>query len=256
MWPAQYGFWAAINGTLAMDQSVEMKLKFRCPPEYEDLLPRPFPAVLGLPDWYKAAPQKSFNPIPQKDEFTVKKCPPFIDAMTYGFLIPLAVDLKVEDGEFSWDFEVPDGFASAFSRSPIDFHDPSQVTGTPLFDDDRFIIKFINLWTIEAPAGYSLLFTHPVNRSDLPFTTLTGLVACDTFHDTPVHFPAHWHDADFNGVLPRGTPLVQCLPVKRENWDGDFGTLSAADTARLNETQDLLRRESNVYRRRYRPAMR
>src|SRR5258707_12120938 len=59
----------------------------------------------------------------------------------------------------------------------------------------------------------SLLFTHPVNRSDLPFTALTGLVACDTFFDTPLHFPAYWHDADFNGVLPKGTPVVQCLPA-------------------------------------------
>jgi len=90
----------------------------------------------------------------------------------------------------------------------------------------------------------------------LPFTTLTGLVACDTFHDAPVHFPAHWHDAGFNGVLPRGTPFVQCLPVKRENWAGDFAAMSADEIARLNETQDLLRREKNVYRRRYRPSMR
>jgi hypothetical protein len=239
-----------------MDQSIQMRLKFRCPPEYDELLPRPFPAVLGLPDWYKAMPQRSFNPMAQKDEFTVKKCPPFIDAMTYGFLIPLAVDLTVQDGEFSWDFQVPDGFASEYSRSPIDFHDPSQATGSPDFDADRFIIKFVNFWTIEAPEGYSLLFTHPVNRRDLPFTTLTGLVACDAFHDTPVHFPAYWHDADFNGVLPRGTPFVQCLPVKRETWAGDFGVLSADEIARLNEMQNLLRSEKDVYRRRYRPSMR
>ena len=92
-----------------MDHSVQMKLKFRCPPEYEGLIPQPVPAVLGLPDWYKAMPQNSFSPIARQDTFTLKKCPPFIDAMTYGFLIPLTVDLKVQDGEFSWDFDVPEG---------------------------------------------------------------------------------------------------------------------------------------------------
>ena len=235
-----------------MDQSVQMTLKFRCPPEYEALIPRPYPAVQGLPDWYKAMPQKSASAIARDDEFTVKKCPPFIDAMTYGFLIPLAVDLKVQDGEFSWDFDVPEGFVSQYPRSPIDFHDPSQVTGTPLAEDDRFVIKFINFWTIEAPEGYSLLFTHPINRSDLPFRTLTGLVACDAFHETPVHFPAHWHDDGFNGVLPKGTPFVQCVPVKRESWVGDFGALSPDAIVRLNDMQDLLRRERNVYRRQYR----
>jgi len=75
--------------------------------------------VLGLPDWHRAMPQKSFSPIARQDTFTLKKCPPFIDAMTYDFLIPLAVDLKVQDGEFSWDFDVPEGFVSEYSRSPF-----------------------------------------------------------------------------------------------------------------------------------------
>ena len=55
-----------------MDQSVQMKLKFRCPPEYEGLIPQPVPAVLGLPDWYKAMPQNSFSPIARQDTFTLK----------------------------------------------------------------------------------------------------------------------------------------------------------------------------------------
>ena len=66
-----------------MNQPDGMTVTFRCPPELESILPRPVPAVLGLPDWFKALPQKAFNPILQDDQFTVKKCPPFIDAMTY-----------------------------------------------------------------------------------------------------------------------------------------------------------------------------
>src|ERR1700734_825465 len=239
-----------------MDQAVSMKLKFRCPPEYETLIPQPVPAVTGLPDWYKAMPQKSFSPIARQDTFTLKKCPPFIDAMIYGFLIPLAVDLKVQDGEFSWDFDVPEGFVSEYSRSPIDFHDPSQTTGTPLFDDDRFIIKFTNFWTIEAPQGYSLLFTHPVNRSDLPFTALTGLVDSDTFFQSPVNFPARWHDLSFNGVLPKGTPIAQCLPVRREAWAARFDVLSGDATAEMINTRQAIGRETGIYRRQFRAPKR
>ena len=121
---------------------------------------------------------------------------------------------------------LPEGFASEFSHSPIAFHDPSQIVGAPFLDEDRFIIKFNCFWNIEAPPGYSLLFTHPVNRADLPFTTLTGLVDCDTFHHSPLSFPARWHDVEFNGVLPKGTPVAQCLPVKRESWTGRFEVLS------------------------------
>ena len=90
-----------------MDQMSQMTVTFRSPPELEPILPRPIPAVQGFPDWFKAMPQKGYSVINQKDLLTIKKCPPVIDAMAYGFLLPLVSDLKVENGEFSWDRDVP-----------------------------------------------------------------------------------------------------------------------------------------------------
>jgi hypothetical protein len=240
-----------------MERANHMTLTFRCAPELEGVLPRPIPAVLGLPDWFKSLPPKTFNSTMGVEDHTIKKCPPFIDAMTYGFLFPLAADLEVRDGEFTWNFEMPVGFGGGeYPHSPIDFHDPSQVAGTPFFDDDRFIIKFNNFWTIAAPKGYALLFTHPVNRRDLPFTTLTGLVDCDTYCDSLINFPARWHDTGFNGVLPKGTPVAQCLPVKREMWSGHFEVLSASDSARLFENRRATKRDPDVYRRQFRAPKR
>jgi len=227
-------------------------LKFRCLPALEGIVPPPFPAVQGLPDWFKVMPHKVFNPSLGMETQTVKKCPSFVDAMAYGFLIPLAADLEIRHGEFSWNSEIREGFAGGFSHSPIDFHDPSQVAGTPFFNDDRFIIKFNCFWTIEAPPGYSLLFTHPVNRVDLPFTTVTGLIDSDTFHDMPMSFAARWDVPDFNGVLPKGTPVAQCLPVKRESWSGQFEALSAEETTRLLDMKKAIGREAGIYRRQFR----
>ncbi len=114
------------------------------------LLPRPIPTALGLPDWFKALAPKAFSPDLKGEYLTIKKCPPVIDAMTYGFLMPLATDLKVENGEFSWQTDWPAGEFANITRSPIGFHDGSQVAGTPFFDEDQFIIKFNNFWTILA----------------------------------------------------------------------------------------------------------
>ncbi len=236
------------------DEDEGMTLIFRCPPELIGVLPPPIPAVQGLPDWFKALPQTAFNTITQAESQTIKRCPPFIDAMTYGFLIPLPCDLKVENGEFSWNFEVPTNNVDNFLRSPIAFHDPSQVAGTPFHDEDRFAIKFNNFWSIEAPPGHSIFFTHPVNRADLPFTTLTGLVDADLYHESRVHFPAHWHDLEFNGVLPKGTPVAQCLPVKRESWHARIEPLSDEEAARVREMAGALDREQGVYRRQFRAA--
>src|SRR5258706_343044 len=76
-----------------MDDLANQTIKFRCPPELAADLPRPTPALLGLPDWFKAMPHMAFSNLLQEEQMTVKKCPPFIDAMTYGFLMPLSADL-------------------------------------------------------------------------------------------------------------------------------------------------------------------
>jgi hypothetical protein len=130
-------------------------LTFRCPKELEGLLPPPIPAAQGLPDWLRTMPQEVSSAIMGGSNDTVKRCPPFVDAMTSGFLIPLICDIKVENGEFSWDNDLPPCSTVNFPRSPIGLHDSTQLTGTPLFESDRFVIKFHNLWTIEAPEGYS-----------------------------------------------------------------------------------------------------
>jgi hypothetical protein len=229
-----------------------MTLTFRCPKELEGLLPPPVPAARGLPGWIRDMPRQAFSTVVGGEDDTVKRCPPFIDAMTSGFLIPLICDLRVENGEFTWDNDLPAAGAVGFARSPIGFHDPGQVTGTPLFNPDQVLIKFHNLWTIEAPEGYSLLFTNPVNRFDLPFTTLTGMVDCDLYHDGWINFPAHWRDPDFTGVLPRGTPVAQCFPVKRETWQMRTEAFTQEDAQRARDVLDHIRRERGVYRGQFR----
>jgi hypothetical protein len=234
------------------DHSESATLTFRCPAELEGLIPAPMPASSGLPGWLKAMPSQAFNAINGREENTVKRCPPFVDAMTSGFLIPLICDLKFEDGQIIWDNDLPPGGGVSFVRSPIGFHDASQLTGTPLFESDRFLIKFHNLWTIEAPDGYAVLFTHPFNRFDLPFTTLTGMVDCDRYHDNWIHFPARWHDVNFTGLLPKGTPIAQCLPVKRENWVGRTAPFTPEETQRAHDLTNAINREPSLYRRQFR----
>ena len=229
-----------------------MTLTFRCPAELHDFLPPPVPAASGVPDWLKTMPSQAFNAAHAAQENTVKRCPPFVDAMTSGFLIPLICDLKVENGEMTWDKDLPPGGGVSFVRSPIGFHDGGQVIGSPLFDPDGFLIKFHNLWTIEAPDGYAVLFTHPFNRFDLPFTTLTGLVDCDRYRDNWIHFPARWHDQSFSGVLPKGTPVAQCIPVKRESWIARTAPFTTDEAQRVHDLMTAITREAGIYRRQFR----
>jgi hypothetical protein len=239
-----------------MPEAAAMTIKFRCPPELEAVLPRPIPAVLGLPDWFKTMPQKAFSTMLQTEQMTVKKCPPFVDAMTCGFLMPLVADIQVENGTFSWDREVPAGPLTGFQRAPLDFHDNNQVIGTPFFDDDQFVIKFTNFWTFELPPGYSLLITHPINRRDLPFQTLTGLVDVDRYRENFINFPACWRKPGFNGVLSKGTPVAQCVPVKRDVWNASFEVIAGEAAARQMELSAAIVQEKGIYRRQFRARKR
>ena len=230
-------------------------IRFRCPPELEAKLPRPIPAVQGLPGWFKSMPMKAVSELSQGDLQTVKKCPPFIDAMTCGFLIPLAIDVRVEGGEFSWAWDIPPGAMAGAPHAPLDFHDNSQLTGSPFFEDDRVVLKFNTFWTIELPPGYSLLITHPFNRADLPFVTLTGLVDADRYHHF-LNFPARWRDNEFSGVLAKGTPIAQCVPVKREDWEISCEALVKDEIGKLHEMGSAFAAESDIYRRQFRAPKR
>jgi hypothetical protein len=236
-----------------------MKITFRCPPELKDRLPKPYPARRGLPDWLRAMPMSAPSPELGQEINTVKHCPPFLDAMSHGFLIPLAADLKVDGDFFEWDWgedaldgEVPVSDLGWYPKSPMGFHVNAQVSGTPYFEEGFGLIKFYNFWTIELPPGYSLLASHPVNRRDLPFHSLTGLVDCDRYSVAFVHFPAVWQDRDFRGVLPKGTPIVQCLPVKRQDYELVFDELTGEAADRFVAFDREHKSDPHLYKNRYR----
>jgi hypothetical protein len=72
-------------------------------------------------------------------------------------------------------------------------------------------------WTIKTPPGYSCLVTHPFGYNNLPFHSFSGIVDSDRFHadiNTPFTLKKN-----FSGVIPKGTPMMQIIPFKRENWE-------------------------------------
>lgn len=231
-----------------------MRIVFCCDPALEPYLPRPLPARDALPAWLAQMPRHALSDAHGAEIRTVKHCPPFIDAMSHGFLMTLACDVRVAGGALSWDWDIPRPAARTHPRSPISFHAPAQVQATPLHRPDQVIVKFNSFWTVELEPGWSLLATHPLNRPDLPFTTLSGLVDADRYHDVGILFPAIWHDRSFEGVLARGTPVAQCFVVPRTPPQLVFETLGTAGVAQYDATADALLGAAGVYRKQFRAA--
>ena len=76
-------------------------------------------------------------------------------------------------------------------------------------------------WAVDTPDGWSTLYTHPMNRYDLPFITLSGLVDTDRGKVNVDGSIPFYIKEGFSGVIPAGTPIYQMLPIKRQSWKSD-----------------------------------
>jgi hypothetical protein len=184
----------------------------------------PFIAVKSLvPEWYKNTPPlmrgARKNVLPLKH--SLKGCTPFLDAITYGYSLVTLVDIGVEqrlNGPYlSW-LDIPDmSMKVAISRDPGALPDE-------LIPDGFSNIEFV-WWTnvaLRVPKGYGMLFTHPLNREDLPFRTLSGFVE-GGFPMQQGKLPFFVRN-NFEGIIPKGTPFAQILPFKVDKWNSKLST--------------------------------
>ncbi len=229
-----------------------MQVTFRCDPALIDVLPHPVHARAVLPQWLRDMAPRAPSELHGREIRTVKQCPPFVDAMSHGFMILLPCDVHVAGGRFSWHWPVPPPSLPNHPRSPLSFHVPAQLNGMPRHDGQAAAIKFNSFWTIELEPGWSLFAMHPANREDLPFRLLSGVVDADRFNDAGINFPALWTDPAFEGVLERGTPVAQCMPVPREAPQLRIEALSGERAQRYGDTVAEVLAAPGVYRKRFR----
>jgi hypothetical protein len=185
----------------------------------------PIPAKNNLPEWYintgrlyqKKDKINGLNYLnANATNTTIKSCMPFFDALSAGYIWNLPVDLEIRkiDGDISikWRYG-SDGFIETHHR------DQFEKMPLPLPSKNESIFKFKFEYRITTPKGYSTLFTHPLNQHELPFRTFSGVVETDTY-PVSVQFPFQIHfDFGDHLIIPKGTPIVQFIPFKRDSWD-------------------------------------
>ena len=174
------------------------------------------PAFTTVPEWYKNTNQFfDANYLQVSNGVTngtVKRCTPFLDALTSGYSVVLSEDVIVD-----WVEENIPKISWRSSRKVVTDHSLTQIGNLPApFGHHRRVFKWEQAIFVELPPGYSLLCTHPINRFDLPFQTITGVVDADKYQ-VPVHFPFFLREG-WSGVIEAGTPIAQILPFKRDNW--------------------------------------
>ncbi|AIM02467.1 hypothetical protein ACVMB3_004882 [Sinorhizobium meliloti] len=184
-------------------------IQFVCHPEDDGVIAPPLPAKSVLPDWFRRLPAVDKGHLSATDNgLTVKRCMPFLDAMTTGWILPIAATVRLDvkdDGrsvDAGWEFD----------RVMVSNHGAHQVAGNP--KEPSPPCKFHNYWSIRTPPGWSCLFLPPLNRPGQPFECVAGIVDTDSY-SAHIHFPFFATAPDGLHVVEKGTPLVQVIPFRR-----------------------------------------
>ena len=196
------------------------KIKFTYTSEYGlNVCERPKPAKEFIPEWFQKMP-----PYHNSDKMVVengtanktfKKCIPLLDGMLSGYIIPLWSDIQVtqtsEGPRITWRPK----------ENVFEVHSPaSQSVPAPL-GYDQIVFKYDPKLIIQTSPGYSTLILPPSGFQDLPFKQIPAVIDTDK-QISEYAFPV-WIKSGLEGIIEKGTPMVQVIPFKRESWTHEFG---------------------------------
>jgi hypothetical protein len=213
-------------------------VEFLCRPEDKGIIAEPVPAKSVVPTWFRRLPGIDKSQLSATNNgITVKRCLPFVDALTAGWIVPLAAAVRLEISEggrtvsAGWEFD----------REMVSNHNAFQVAGSPYAPHPP--MKFHNHWTIRTPKGWSCLFLPPINRPNGTIEVLSGLVDTDIYR-SPINFPFVAIAPDGVHTLEKGTPLVQVIPFRRA--DVDIEASIRAETKEEGEERERIRRSTRA----------
>lgn len=185
--------------------------------EYTD---KPEPMSKNLPQWWR----KQHPYIGGQKEVvggqyneTVKKCPGILDLLVSGYLLKTPCDIYIDATGDKIEYQVHE-----VHKQCIGMHSKEQVDG---WDFDKTvwmedIFRIHPMWVVGTQKGYSTLFIHPSFHTDLPFDIVPAIIDTDMYiSDGPFSLRIR---RGFKGVIEAGTPLVQCIPYKREEWEANI----------------------------------
>jgi hypothetical protein len=165
--------------------------------------------------------QKVEDPLFLKDNMTIRHCPAISDSVNFGYIVYLPFDIFIDttnDEKIFWknpgvDFSL---FGEENNINLISYNNSfaTQEFVSPLYH--KISLKINTLWGIKTDPGYSVWITSPVAENNLPFKVIDAVVDTDKFFSCYPY--SILIKKNFKGVIKEGTPLLQVIPFKRENF--------------------------------------
>lgn len=188
---------------------------------------KPVLAKSVQPDWWKKA--KVAEVVNGTICKTIRSCPAMQDWLSSGYLILANRDIYVKNGVTEFDdgdkhyqtqdlkIDEVDHYASQ-THPTIQFHDAFNYmdkSDAPIKD----AFKMTNPWCITTPPGYSCFYLDPFLFQNDYFATWQGIIDTDVFNVNKDNSQIIFYPkVDHSFVITKGTPMVQVIPYKREEW--------------------------------------
>jgi hypothetical protein len=182
--------------------------------------PLPEPAVKLVPDWYKDHDRYTtdavvYNRAEGTTNKTIKSCMAIFDSITAGYILKFPVDVMID----ATGKRIVYSHANNEEKDIVSMHSPEQVKGFP-FSRDTYMDEVFRInpqWAVKTEEGVSCMFIHPMFHENLPFRVINGVVDTDNFMSDG--FFSMIIERGFKGVIKQGTPFVQVIPFRREEYE-------------------------------------
>lgn len=190
---------------------------------------RDFKPVLAkslMPDWWKK--MKVFQSVRGNRTQTIRACPAMHDWTKSGWLLCSNRDMEVLVGS-DRDSLSNENFATRDPNSGQSYASPTHPSDQfdNAFDylpDGEFghvkdAFKMRNPWNIITPPGYSCYYLDPFLFQNKYFATWQGIIDTDEFNVNQDNSQIIFYPrVNESFTIPKGTPLCQIIPFKREKW--------------------------------------
>ena len=189
---------------------------------------KPVLAKSVSPDWWKK--MKIFQAVRGRRAQTIRACPAMHDWLKSGWYIVANRDMEVlvgqdREGLADENYVTRDSSDSGYSSPshPSDQFDNAfdYIKNGKGHVKDAF--KMRNPWNIITPSGYSTFYLEPFLFQNDYFATWQGIIDTDKFNTNLDNSQIIFYPkTEESFTITEGTPLVQVIPYKREEWTATY----------------------------------
>jgi len=215
-------------------------------PKMKNVFPEPEPASKHIPTWYKKL-ESFYNgdstPINGHQNLTAKRCVAFLDMLSSGYMLRAPFDIYIDTTENKKIFEIPEAMKPLVNLGTKQFvgsHDMRQVEGYP-FDKDQYIehlFRINMIWVVKTEPGFSTLYIQPQHQELSPLSAISAVIDSDTYPSNGLL--SFLVKKDFKGYIYKGTPLLQVIPFKRQDFESEYDETRESNNL-LQSTLNLVR---------------